>query len=271
MGSGFLTFALHALVLPQIRGGMEKTVSVVEAWKNPLWTLFEILRGLRINFAGAAVAAIALIVIAAGVAGFARRQSSMLIFLFVPPMVGAGYVIAAGHHLWPRFFYFAFGFAALIAVRGAMVLEQTVIGWLRRGLVREMGYLCAGMVLVSAMSVPFAFAPKQDYEGAMAFVQSERQPGDEVLTAGLISFPYDNFYKAGWHSVKSLEQLNAARATFRRTFVLSTLEPVLRSTDPEIANSLKQDFRLVRKFPGTLEHGTIYVYISETESQRIKL
>lgn len=269
--SGLLTFTLHALVLPQIRGGMEKTVSVVEAWKNPLWTLFEIFRGLRINFAGAAVAAVALIVIAAGIAGFARRQSSLLILLFVPPMVGAGYVIAAGHHLWPRFFYFAFGFAALIAVRGTMVLENALAGRLRRGPVREMGYLCAGMVLVSAASVPFAFAPKQDYEGAMAFVQTERQPGDEVLTAGLISFPYENFYKPGWHPVKSLEQLNVARATYRRTFVLSTLEPVLRSTDPAIADSLKHDFRLVRQFPGTLEHGTIYVYLSEAASQRIKL
>ena len=33
--AGLLTLFLHALVLPQIRGGMEHTVSVVEAWKNP--------------------------------------------------------------------------------------------------------------------------------------------------------------------------------------------------------------------------------------------
>jgi hypothetical protein len=38
---------------------------------------------------------------------------------------------------------------------------------------------------------------------------------------------------------------------------------VLLATDPEIAASVKRDFRLMQKFPGTLEHGTVYVYISE--------
>lgn len=261
VGGGLLTAVLHAIVLPQIRSGMQKTVSVVEAWKNPLWTALEILRGLQINFAGAAVAVIALGVIAAGVWSFARKEAAVVILLFVPPLVGAGYVIAAGHHLWPRFFYFAFGFGALVAVRGAMTIEQTLLGLMRRRPVKETGILCAGMVLVSAVSVPFAFAPKQDYEGAMAFVQSQRRPGDAVLTAGLITYPYENLYKPGWQAVKSLDELNAIRASAKRTIVLYTLEPVLLSMEPEIAASVKRDFRLIKRFPGTLENGAVYVYL----------
>ena len=261
-GAGLLTLFLHALVLPQIRSGMEHTVSVVQAWKNPLWTALEIIRGLGIDFFGVAAAMVALGVIAAGVWSFARQRPEVLLLLFVPPLLGAGYVVGVGHHLWPRFFFFVFGFAALVAVRGAMVIEGAAAGLLRRGGVREKGVLCAVMVLVSAVSAPRAFAPKQDYEGAIAFVKSVRQPGDTVLTAGLIAYPYDNLYKPGWPKVTSLEQLNSLRAASRRTIVLCTLKPVLEATDPEIAASLQHDFRLLRTFPGTLENGAVYVYVA---------
>jgi len=260
-GGGLLTAVLHAIVLPQIRGGMKQTVSVVEAWKNPLWTVLEILRGLQINFMGAAAAVVALVVVAAGVWSFARKQTAVVILLFVPILVGAGYVIAAGHHLWPRFFFFGFGFGALVAVRGAMTIEQALLQVVRRSPGREIGILCAGMVLVSALSLRFAFAPKQDYEGAMAYVQAQKQPGDAVLTAGLITYPYEHLYKPGWQAVQNLDELNSIRASAKRTIVLYTLEPVLLSMQPDIAACVKRDFRLMKRFPGTLENGAVYVYI----------
>jgi hypothetical protein len=182
--------------------------------------------------------------------------------LFVPPLAGGAYVVAAGHHLWPRFFYFAFGFAALVAVRGAMTLEEAALARWSRGGVRYAGFLCAAMVAVSAFSLPRAFGPKQDYEGAKAFVESARKPGDTVVMAGLIAYPYENLYKTPWQKVTSVEQLNAVRSA-GRVFLLYTLEPVLLATDPEIAAAVKRDFHLARKFPGTLEHGTVYVYISD--------
>jgi mannosyltransferase len=263
VAAGLMTLFLHALVLPQIRTGMAHTVSVVQAWKNPLWTALEIFRGLEVGFAGITVAVGALVVFAAGVWSFWRKEASVVWLLFVPVLVGGGYVVAAGHHLWPRFFYFGFGFGVLVAIRGAMVMEQTVLGWLGRVPARETGILCAGMVLVSALSVPAAFRPKQDYQGAMAFVEAERKPGDAVLMAGLIAYPYQNLYKPSWQKVNSLEELNTVRAASNRTIVLYTLEPVLLSMEPEIAASVKRDFHLLQKFPGSLENGTVYVYIAE--------
>jgi mannosyltransferase len=261
VGAGLATLFLHALVLPQIRTGMAHTVSVVEAWKNPLWTALEIFRGLEIGFAGAAVAVVALGVFASGVWSFWRKESSVVWLLFVPVLAGGGYVVAAGHHLWPRFFYFGFGFAVLVAIRGAMVAEQAVLGKLRGALVRETGLVCLAMVLVSAASVPAAYGPKQDYEGALAFVESQRKPGDAVLMAGLIAYPYQNLYRTpSWRKVASVEELNRVRAASERTFVVYTLEPVLLSTDPEIAAAVKRDFSMLRKFPGTLANGTVYVY-----------
>jgi hypothetical protein len=262
-GAGLLTFAMHGLVLPQILAGMGKTVSVVDAWKKPLWTMLELFRGLQTNLAGAAVAVVALAVFAAGVWSFARKAPIVLTLLFVPPLAGAALVLSVGHHLWPRFFFFAFGFGVLVAIRGAMVSEQALRRFVQRRPAPAIGILCSGMVLVSAASVPFAFGPKQDYLGAMAFVEAEKKPGDAVLTAGLVSFPYQNLYKPGWQAVETLEQLNKIRAASRRTLVLSTLEPVLAAMQPDIARTLKSEFRLLQHFPGTLQNGTVYVYISE--------
>lgn len=262
-GAGLLTFQVYALVLPQVLGGMQRTVSVVDAWKNPIWTMIEIFRGLEANFAGAAVAVIALTIFAAGMWSYARTTPIVLYLLLLPPLIGAGLVISVGHHLWPRFFFFAFGFGAIVAIRGAMVFERTLLSALWRKPVPAMGLFCTGMLLVSAASLPFAFGPKQDYSGAMAFVKAESQPGDVVVTAGLASFTYEKLYKAGWHAVENLDQLNAIRADAKRTLVLYTLEPVLASMYPEILASLKSDFRLLKEFPGTLKNGTVYVYIAD--------
>jgi hypothetical protein len=97
----------------------------------------------------------------------------------------------------------------------------------------------------------------------MAFVEAQRRPGDSVLMAGLIAYPYQNLYKPSWQKVTSLEELNTVRAASNRTIVVYTLEPVLLSMEPEIAASVKRDFRLLHKFPGTLENGTVYVYIAD--------
>jgi 4-amino-4-deoxy-L-arabinose transferase-like glycosyltransferase len=258
--AGLLTLQLHALVLPQILGGMAKTVSYVDAWKKPLWTLLEIFHALQVNFAGAIVAIGAIAVFAAGLASYARRSPAILQLLLIPPVIGATIVMSVGHHLWPRFFFFAFGFGALVAIRGAMALEELVTA--RFGF-QTPGVLCAGMVAVAASSLPVAYAPKQDYTGAMAFVEANRRPGDAVVTVGLATFPYTRLYKAGWTPVKTIDDLNNVRAASKRTLLLYTLEPVLASMQPDIYASVGRDFHLLKRFPGTLQNGAVYVYVSE--------
>ena len=56
--AGFLTFQSHALVLPQILGGTLSERSTVAAWRNPLWTMLEFVRGMEISFAGGIVASL---------------------------------------------------------------------------------------------------------------------------------------------------------------------------------------------------------------------
>jgi len=262
--AGLITLLLHALVLPQVLSSMHKTVSVVSEWKNPLWTALEIARGLEVNFTGGAVAAAALLVFLTGLASYWRSNRVLVWLLFLPPVLGASLVIAVGHHLWPRFFFFAMGFGALIAVRGARVLGEFAARRLR--LSPALGTaVCAAMVLVSALSVPRAYGPKQDYAGAKAFVDANRRPGDAVVTVGLASFTYKELYGLNWDAVETPEELKAIRARANRTWVLYTLRPVLESTDPEIAALLDRDYRLVKRFPGTLREGTVFVSMAESE------
>jgi hypothetical protein len=262
---GLLTFQLHAIVLPQIHTGMAKTVSVVDAWKRPLWTLLEILEGLRTNFAGVFAAAAALTVFGAGLWSYALSRPVLLQLFLIPPVAGAALVMAVGHHLWPRFFFFAFGFGALIVIRGAVVIEQAALRLLRSRMQRPVTpgpILCSGLLLVSAASMPFAFGPKQDYGGALEFVESIRQPGDAIVTAGLASFTYKTLYKTDWQPVETIQELNRIRAGADRTIVLYTLQPVLESMYPDIMAVLKQDFQVLRQFRGTLQGGTVSVCVA---------
>lgn len=260
---GLLTYQIHSLVFPQIVSGMAKTVSVVDAWKSPLWALLEVTRGLSANFAGTFVAIGALAVFGAGLWSYARIRPAMLGLLFLPAVIGATVVLHAGHHIWPRFFFFAFGFGALVVVRGAMETGNRLAGAL--GPLRRVPLgtlLCGVLVLGSARSLPYAFGPKQDYGAALEYLEKQRQPGDAVVTAGLTTFTYHTLYKTNWTPVESAAQLASIRAQSNRTFVIYTLKPVLDSMFPELASALEKDFRIVKQFPSTLQNGTVTICVA---------
>ena len=123
--TAILSYLLYSLVLPQMAstiGGAEK--SVVTAWKNPIWTVLELLRGLSFGFTGWFMGAIVLIVAGSGLLSYLKRNPIFVGITIIPPIVGAAITILVGHHLWPRFFFFAFGFGALIVIRGIFVSGQ---------------------------------------------------------------------------------------------------------------------------------------------------
>jgi len=257
-----LTLLLYAPVLPEILGNMGRETSLVAEWKNPLWTLAEIAKGLRVSFFGIA-ALVPLAVFGLGAVSYARSEPAVVILLVVPVLSCVAVVVGLGHHLWPRFFFFAFGYGALVAVRGATVAGRLVSRRLFRWPETRSTWLGTatglGLVLVSALSVPFVYGPKQDFEGALRFVQAAQAPGDAVATADLAALPYEKYYQTNWHVVKSVKDLDALRSSATRTWFVYTFPEVLESSAPDIMASVARDFRLVRTFDGTLSGGTIYV------------
>ncbi|MGH9672606.1 MAG: glycosyltransferase family 39 protein [Bryobacteraceae bacterium] len=271
--AGLLTFQLHALVIPQMRAAIAQTISWVDAWKDPLWTLAEMARGIRVGPAVLAAGAACGLVFIVGLVSYARTCRAVIAFLILPAAIGAGYVVAVGHHLWPRFFFFVAGFAVLIAVRGCRESSGGLLramgasaDWQRRGA----SAACAAMVAVSGLSMRNVYGPKQDYGGAMQFVESQRQEGDEVITVGLASWAYRNYFHVPWGAVESVAELEAVRSRARRTWVVYTLEPVLDSMHPELARAIRRDFTRVRTFRGTLANGEILVWRAEKGGMRAR-
>jgi mannosyltransferase len=263
--AALFSFQLYALVLPQFVSTIGWTTTVAE-WSSPLWTLLELGRGLRTGFAGSAVAAAALVVFVIGLGSFARTAPVVVALLLLPAAGGASAVLAMGHPLWPRFFFFLMGFGVLIAVRGAVVAGAGLaraIG-LAPARARVAGTVAASLlVLASSATVPAAWRPKQDYVGARDFVEAEREPGDAVVTVGLTTFPYGAFYRTGWKAAASVDALNAIRGQARRTWIVYTMPLHLKSQYPELMTAIREDFTLIRTFGGTLNGGTIYVSRAE--------
>jgi uncharacterized membrane protein len=264
--AGFLTLFLYALVLPQIFTTIGEH-SNVSAWKNPLWTIVEFANGIRVGFASTILAIGALFLVGAGLLSFARKDPAILGFLFIPAFTGAAVVMFMGHPLWPRFFFFTMGFGILLIVRGTTIFGQIIGERFKldsRGCAILATGLCSALIIASIISLPRAYAPKQDYGGALSFVIKHKEPGDAVLTVGLTRFPYTSFYKTDWKEVESQDEIISASTHAKRIWLLYTLPLHLKGEYPEIMNIVERNFKVVKKFYGTLNDGTIYVCLSES-------
>jgi hypothetical protein len=259
--AGILTVLLHALVLPQMLTSVE--VSTVPAWKQPFWAVLELLKAIEINFAGVIAAVGALLVFGIGLWSFARTEPLVVELMIVPATTCAAVVIGIGFHVWPRLFFFAFGFAALILIRGAMQLgqkgSQLFLKMSPTGALRTGTIFAAGLILVSALSVPRAYAPKQDFLAALKFIDANKKPGDTIAMVGLVAFDYRNLYARDWQEVETVEELDSIRSHSKHTWLLYSFPTHVAAVYPEIMREIKKDFQIVKKFPGTIGDGSIFV------------
>jgi mannosyltransferase len=258
--SALLTFQLYSLVLPQFFStiGMQGTVAI---WNSPFWTLSEMIRGMKVSFAGGFVALAASFVFFAGLWSYYRSKPILVAILILPPLLGTIVVIALKHPLWPRFFFFAFGFGALVVIRGGMVLAQ----WLTPKHAEKLGVLiCCSFIFVSTLSIPHAYLPKQDFEGAQSFIETQKQQGDSVVTIGRASAAYQGFYSTDFLDVKSIEELERIRANAARTWVIYMIPEDVKAVYPEVMDSIQKDFTLVKTFPSPLADGPIFVCVSRS-------
>src|SRR5205085_7089607 len=95
-------------------------------------------------------AACALAVGAAGLVSYLRRNPILPALLLVPCVLGPAVMLLLGRHLYPRFLFPAFGFAALVVCRGAFVCGEAA----HRRLGRLAGAApVAALLLASAASL----------------------------------------------------------------------------------------------------------------------
>ncbi len=281
--AGLLTLTLFAPVLPQVWRSVEGEVSTVPAWTSPLWALSELIKGLQPRVAGGqglvvgALAVGACAVVSAGVLDYGREarrggnSPAPLYLLGIPVALCAAVVVGLGHHLWPRLFFFAIGFGALVVMRGCLVVGRAVAGWLRSSLGGRapLGIaLALGVIAVSLLSIPPVYLPKQDYPSTLRYVEARREPGDAAVVVGLATFPLNELYGAEWPEIRTVADLEAIREAARRVWLVYSFPPEVQAVYPEIMAVIERDFTAVKQFPGTVGSGTLYVCRAEAPSAR---
>ena len=242
-----LTLALHAVATPQILGPALADRSQVSEWKNPLWTLAEMSPG--DGPWGLAVAGMAIALMGWGAWDWLRTMPEAVISFGVAVAAGLALNVALGHPLWPRFFFFAIGFAALALVRSIRMLAPN-----------RMALAMGAVLAVSASTLPAAYRPKQDYAGARELVMDRAKPGERAASAGVAGFVYSNYYAPEWELVERPKDLEALEEEAEGVWFLCSLPLHLEAYHPDVYSRVRSRYRLERIFPGTLGDGEVYVY-----------
>jgi len=249
VGALLLYWPMSAQVYQFFTGPPLETAAVA----TPRWAIREALRGLGVGMGTIGLLAAAGMS-AAGAWSYWRDSRVTAAMLVLPGIVTAAMTFLLGSPIRPRFFFFLIGFAILIVIRGATVLGQGV-GRTRYALVANA--LAGLLIAASLLSLPGGYRyPKQDYEGAMQFVDGIVSSGDVVLTASLATYPYREYYRRAWSGVQSMQELDASRHGSRGVVLLYTFPEY---GDPLLMRAVADTCRPIRVFAGTVSGGDVVV------------
>lgn len=198
-----------------------------------------------------------------GVLSYLKQSRLVFLLLTLPGFLAAFGILILGSPIRPRFFFMLIGFGFLIVVRGAMLLAGWASHKWNAGTGRQLDSAVIGTALVGVIimanvsSLEFIYQyPKQDYEGALRFVEATRATEDAVITAGLAVMPYRDYYGQKWQGVESRDELQAARSHPGRVWMLYSF---LEYTEPGLASLIRQECPPVQIFYGTLGGGDVVV------------
>ena len=266
---GLLTFLAYALVLPSVVGGALLNSGLQgpdSEWTNPLWAIMEVVNGVQVGFAGGGVAVVAVAIFAIGLWDFLLKRPAMAALFLVPTVVGLIAMTSIGYTLFPRFFFFAMGFGILIVIHGAALTGQFIARLMRlsgRGSQWAGALLCAAIVAVSLLSLRHVYAPKQSFAAAIELIESQRQPGDRIVTVGIAEFPFNAYYGKDWANVTTTAELDSLGSAAGRTWLVYTMPVQAEGAYPDILARIDRDYRVVERFYGSLNGGAVIVCVEE--------
>jgi 4-amino-4-deoxy-L-arabinose transferase-like glycosyltransferase len=258
--AGTCTLLLYAPVLLDVKQFFVDRPSE-QAVATPKWAVVELLRGLQIGL-GAAVGAVASgVLLFAGVWSYVRQSPFVAGVFVLPGVVTVAAALAIGRPMFPRFLFFLIAFGLLIIVRGALEIGRYVFPARATAVGTSLIVAIAATSLVAL--IPNYRYPKQDFEGAMRFVDEQRPAVEPVVTVGLItSDVYRDYYDRDWPVMRSLGELQSVRAQGQRVWVLYALERYIQSDTPDLMQTLRSDCVVTAVFRGTVGNGDITVCVA---------
>lgn len=224
--------------------------------------------GLARGLGGRGGLAAAIILATVGGLFWWRRDATSVAAVTVPLVLELVALLAADVPLSPR--YFALALAPLtIALAAGLVAVADRITRARNGAsARRTGdALLAGVVVAAALPlVAYYRVPKQDFQGAMARVDAVAGAGDQRIAVHYAARGICGFYRASFHDVQALADLETQEKTGRRLWVVTTLERFLAAEAPALHAHIQSSYRRVAVLPGTVGGADMVIY--EREPQR---
>ena len=275
-----LTLLLYAPILKQVVWWFLFRPSNFEGVSTPAWALAEAIRILQRGVVGGATAALGLVAITLGGTVFLVgavsywRQSRVVFALFTLPYLTtfAGALLARGT-MYPRFFFFLLPYAVLMVVRG---LERSG-AWLGGRLGPARSAAVRGQRIASALSIAgilvFALSlganyryGKQDFGGAIAYIDSHRSTDESVLLAGAVRGPVQEYYERTWPVVESSAAITSLAGS-GGYWIMYTFPRYIEFEFPDLMRHIDAVCATREVFPGTVGDGDIIVCHVPAESR----
>ena len=261
-----VTLQLYALALPEfLRVGLHEESKNSE-WTNPIWVLTETIQNLSIGFAGIAVVMFGGAFVAFGWLMLLKKNLRAAFLMVLPPIFAGSLMLALGHNLFPRFFFFAMGFGLIIVIHGAIELPKFLANYI--GSLKENKFVTSYtgvamvmlVILASLTTVPRNYAlPKQNYSAARDYVENNRLPEDQIIAVSIAGMMYSKLFAPHWSAAETEAELENIQQKGGKVWLIYTLSPEIKAFHPEMWQIIEKDYEIVKVFPGTLNGGEIFV------------
>lgn len=257
-GAAVLSLALYAPFIPALMShfGAEEPQQAVQV-ATGRWAIAEVLKNLLSGsgIIGAAATALAAMI---GALSFLRRDPLPFALLVVPAIVAGAAIVVLGQPIRPRFFFFAAGAAAIFAGRGLGVVAAVLSSRTPAPVPVVLGL--AGIVVVaSAAGLPRNYQiPKQNFDGAVRYLETEAASGVVIGTVGLTCLPVERYFKkTDWPCLRTTADLDALMRVPGQVRLMTTLTDYIE--DAALGDRVRTACAPVQRFPGTLGGGDVVI------------